>query len=72
MRSGVLASKANMERYAERISAEYRFDRNPNVASRKCDVPIYYECLNPLFDESFAEYDRVLRFRIVIRWIRNF
>lgn len=60
MRSGVLASKANMEEYARRIGVEYRFDRNPNVASRRCDVPIYYECLNPLFDESFAGYDRVL------------
>lgn len=60
MRSGVLASKAVMEAYAKRIGAEYRFDKDPNKASRRCDVPIYYEDLNPIFGDEFLEYDKVL------------
>ena len=43
MRSGTLASKANMEAYCARIGAEYRFDHNPHIASKHCDVPIYYD-----------------------------
>lgn len=60
MRSGVLASKANMEAYAARIGADYRFDKDPNRASKLCDVRWYYEKLNVLLDPAFLEYDKVL------------
>lgn len=60
MRSGVEASTANMRAYAQRIGAEYRFDKDPNIAGRTCNIPVYYECLNPLLDDAFLKYDRVL------------
>ena len=59
MRSGVEASKANMEEYCARIGADYRFDHNPHIASKLCDVPIYYEPFNMLVDPAFEEYDKV-------------
>lgn len=60
MRSGVEASVANMRAYADRIGAEHRFDRDPNIAGKLCDVPAYFEWLNPILDERFLEYDQVL------------
>ena len=59
MRSGVLASQANISDYACRLGAEYRFDHNPNIAGEVCDVPMYFEWLNPMLDQSFWNYDYV-------------
>lgn len=56
---GALASKRNIEQYANRIGAEYLFEHNPNIASRTCDIPIYYECLNPLLEDRFLLYDAI-------------
>jgi len=58
MRSGSLASKANMEEYAKRIGADYLFDKDPDVAVRICDVPIYYEPAIPWI--NLFDYDKVL------------
>jgi len=60
MLSGCYASIEGIKAYAERIGAEYRFDHNPNIAGKVCDVPMYFEWLNPMLDDSFLEYDRVL------------
>jgi hypothetical protein len=49
----------NMQRYAARIGAEYLFDHNPNIAGKVCDVPMYFEWLNPLLDDRFLAYDRI-------------
>lgn len=53
------ASMENMRRYAG-PRCEYRLDLNPNIASKLCDVAYYYEKLNPLLDDSFLAYDKVL------------
>lgn len=46
--------------YAEAIGAEYRLDINPNIGSKLCDVPYYYELMNFMLDDKFLEYDNVL------------
>ena len=61
MRSGTAASRDNMAEYAKRIGADYRFDKDPDVAVRICDVPIYYEPAIPWINlAEFAEYDKVM------------
>jgi len=60
IRPGCLASQANISQYAQRIGAQYWFSKDPNIAGRLCDVPIYFEWLNPLLDESFLDFDAVL------------
>lgn len=57
---GAWASMKNIKDYADRIGAEYRFDHNPNIASKTCSIKYYYEKLNFMFDDSFLEYDKVL------------
>ena len=59
LKPGIKSSIKLMKAYAERISAEYRFDHNIEIASKTCNVPIYYEPANPLVDSSFDEYDNV-------------
>ena len=49
-----------MRAYAKKIGAEYILDLNPNIASKICDVPMYFEWLNPILDDRFLEYDKVL------------
>ena len=49
-----------MKAYADRVGADYRLDIDPNLASSLCDVPMYFEWLNPMLDDSFLEYDNVL------------
>tara|TARA_Y100001963_G_C6778791_1_gene448781 strand:- start:1564 stop:2379 length:816 start_codon:yes stop_codon:yes gene_type:complete len=49
-----------MRGYAKWIGAEYRLDIDPDIASKLCDVPMYFEWLNPIIDESFEKYDKVL------------
>ena len=49
-----------MKNYAERIGAEYILDIDPNIASRYCDVPKYFEWLNPIIDDRFLNYDKIL------------
>ena len=60
IRSGCLASKQNMQEYAKRINSDYLFAENPNIASKTCDVPYYYEKLNPILDKKFKKYDNIL------------
>lgn len=59
LRSGVLASMANIKAYAETVGACYRFDHNPGIAGKVCDIPAYFEWLNPMLDDRFLEYDNV-------------
>ncbi len=49
-----------MKEYSDRIGADYRLDIDPNIASNSCDVPMYFEWLNPMLDKRFLEYDKVL------------
>ena len=63
--SGNLSEEAKvssklMKSYAERIGAEYILDINPNIASKICDVPMYFEWLNPILDDRFLKYDKIL------------
>lgn len=60
MRPGVWTSMDNMLGYSVACRAQFRFDRDPNIASKLCDVPYYYEDMNPLLDDRFLEYDKVL------------
>jgi len=53
-------SEKQFRAYAERIGADYRLDLDPNIAGKVCDVPMYFEWLNPMIDNSFLEYDNVL------------
>lgn len=59
MRPGCIYSEKLMREYCERIGADYRLDISPNIASSVCDVPMYFEWLNPMLDDSFLEYDNV-------------
>ena len=59
LRPGCVYSSKLMKEYADRIGADYRLDIDPMIASKKCDVPMYFEWLNPLLDDSFLEYDSV-------------
>lgn len=63
--SGSLSEEAKvssklMKAYAERIGAEYMLEINPNIASKICDVPMYFEWLNPILDDRFLKYDKIL------------
>jgi len=49
-----------MQEYASRIDAEYILDIDPNIASKICDVPKYFEWLNPILDDRFLKYDKIL------------
>lgn len=49
-----------MKEYAERIGADYILDIDPNIASNICDVPKYFEWLNPILDDRFLKYDKIL------------
>ena len=71
MRSGCLASKGNMEAYAARIGSDYRFDENPNIAGKICEIPIYYEWLNVMLDEAFMEYDNVMSIDMDVFTVKN-
>ena len=35
-----------IKQYADRIGADYILDIDPNIASKLCDVPKYFEWLN--------------------------
>lgn len=59
LRPGCEYSSKLVKEYADRIGADYRLDIDPMIASSKCDVPMYFEWLNPLLDDSFLEYDNV-------------
>ena len=49
-----------MKAYAERIGAEYMLDLDPHIASNICDVPMYFEWLNPIIHDKFLKYDKIL------------
>ena len=59
-RPGCKLSERLFRVYAERVGADYRLDIDPNIAGRTCDVPMYFECLNPMLDPSFLKYDKIL------------
>lgn len=59
LRPGCHYSSKLVKEYADRIGADYRLDIDPRIASAKCDVPMYFEWMNPLIDDSFLEYDNV-------------
>jgi len=60
LRSACKHSSKLMKEYADRIGADYRLDIDPNIASSLCNVPMYFEWLNPILCKSFLEYDKVL------------
>lgn len=60
LRDGCKYSQKLFQEYADRIGADYRLDVDPNIAGKLCDVPMYFEWLNPICDDSFLEYDNVL------------
>ena len=53
-------SKTLFKEYADCIGADYRFDLDPNIASKHSNVNFYFEFLNFMFDDSFLEYDNVM------------
>ena len=61
IRPGCEYSSRLMKEYAKKVGAEYRLDISPNIASKlvKSDG-MYWEWLNPVIDDSFLEYDKVL------------
>ena len=71
LKPGVQSSTKLMKAYAEKIGAEYRFDHNIQIASKTCNVPIYYEPANPLVDSSFDEYDNVALIDIDVFPVEN-
>jgi hypothetical protein len=60
LRPGCKHSEKLFREYAKRVGADYRLDIDPNIAGNVCDVPMYFEWLNPMLDDSFLEYDKVL------------
>tara|TARA_B110000495_G_C23028561_1_gene611801 strand:+ start:1015 stop:1839 length:825 start_codon:yes stop_codon:yes gene_type:complete len=71
LKPGVQSSTKLMKAYAEKIGAEYRFDHNIQIASKTCNVPIYYEPANPLVDSSFDKYDNVALIDIDVFPVEN-
>lgn len=59
LRPGCKYSEKLFREYAAKIGADYRLDIDPNIAGKVCDVPMYFEWLNPILDDSFLEYDNV-------------
>ena len=51
-----------MRAYAERIGADYVFERNANFGKKfgLGRVAPYYGCFKPVFDDKYLEYDNVL------------
>ena len=51
-----------MKAYAERIGADYLFDRNANFGRSYSlgRVAPYYGCFKPVFDDAMLEYDNIL------------
>ena len=60
-----------MKEYADRIGAEYLLDLNPNIASKMCDVPMYFEWLNPILDDRFLKYNKVLSVDLDVFPVKN-
>ena len=62
LRPGCTYSEKLFRYYANMIDADYRLDLNPNIASKhvKGKDGMYFEWLNPILDDSFLEYDKVL------------
>lgn len=53
-------SVKQFKQYASSIGVDYRFDENPNIASKLCKEPFYYECFNHFFDKKFDAYENIL------------
>lgn len=71
LRPGCKRSSKLLKQYAERIGADYRLDIDPNIAGSVCDVPMYFEWLNPMLDDSFTEYGTVCVLDMDIFPIKN-
>lgn len=60
-RESALAGRDNMKAYAEKIGAEYRFERDPDFFGPSCaGLEKKYSACRPIHDDSFLEYDNVL------------
>ena len=46
--------------YANKIGAEYVFERNPKFFNGKCSEPAAFNSFQPVFNEEFHDYDAVL------------
>ena len=61
LRPGCKFSEKLMREYCDRIGADYRLDLSPNIASKLVDANgMYWEWLNPMLDDTFLDYDKVL------------
>jgi len=49
-----------MRSYAERIGAEYKFERNPKFFNSICSQPAAFNSFAPVFQEEYHQYDAVL------------
>ena len=49
-----------MKAYANKIGAEYVFERNPKFFNGKCSEPAAFNSFQPVFNEEFHDYDAVL------------
>jgi lipopolysaccharide biosynthesis glycosyltransferase len=59
-RTAVKYGVENMKAYAQRIGAEYIFSENPRWAEKLCNRPEYYNAFEPVFNEKFEKYDKIL------------
>lgn len=60
---GQIACIANMKDYTKRIGAEYLFEANTRFGAKSGVGGVqsyYYNCLKPIYDTKFHEYDNVL------------
>jgi hypothetical protein len=60
MQPGAVYGRKVMSEYAERIGAEYRFERNPKFFEGFVEQPVSYSALMPVFNEEYHDYDAVL------------
>ena len=49
-----------MKQYADRIGADYIFDRDPTYFNGICSEPVAFSSFIPVFDEKYHKYDAVL------------
>lgn len=58
--SKVKNSISSFKEYAKLVSAEYRFDHNPEIIPQTHWYSAWYNSLNPISDPSFQKYDKIL------------
>lgn len=60
-RESALAGKENMQNYAKKIGAEYKFEIDPPFHGPPCrGLERKYSACRPIHDDTFLEYDNVL------------